>query len=413
MARSQGSFDRRKFLGRISAGAAGASVGLAMARGGAAAESATAKLEKRNEQPGMTYARLGRTNLSVSRLSFGCGPLNDETLPILDMLVERGVNLVHISGSYGRGAAVAALGKYLKQSGNRDKIWIILRAGREATDNIDEQLRALNTDHIDVFCAGLAEPEQIRSSEREKEIFEKLKKAGKVRFHNLTTHTSPEASMAAGLDAGCYDNILSVVDLTNVKQFQPVMQRAAKMDVGILAMKTVRSGRPGGGGRRGGGQGRGRGASGPAGPTGESGPPANQTPDKIAPVILNAGVTSILKGITTREEVAAWVAAVGKAETASARIPESREVASGICTLCGKCDGCPNGVAIQDIVRDFTYYHEQLGLPLTAAERYGELRIGETALACADCGRCEERCPMNVPVRRLIREAHARLGTLA
>lgn len=396
MAKSQGSVDRRKFLGRISAGAAGASVGLAMAGKGMAAE--PAKLEKRNEQSGMVYARFGKTNLNVSRLAFGCLPLRDDTIPILEMLVERGVNLIHVSDSYGRGAALAALGKYLKQPGNRDKVWVVLKGdhGRGiVAENVEKQLGILNTDHVDIVCSPITQPDQIRQGEQEKEVFEKLKAAGKVRFHNLTTHTSPEACMTAGLDVGWYDNILSVVDPSNVKQFQPVIQRANKMNIGVLAMKTMR----GGGRRRGGGGGGGA---------------DSPTPATIAPAILGAGVTAILKGISTREDVDAWVDAVAKAGKATAQAASDIKVAdSGICTLCGKCDGCPNGVATQDIVRDYTYYFEQQGLPATAAERYAELRIGETALACGDCGRCEELCPMNVPVRRIIREAHARLGTLA
>ena len=117
--------------------------------------------------------------------------------------------------------------------------------------------------------------------------------------------------------------------------------------------------------------------------------------------------------MTSREDVEAWTNAVAKVETAQMRVPVAREyAAAGFCTLCGQCVACPNGVAIQDIVRDYTYYYEQQGLPETAAERYAELRVGETALSCGDCGRCEERCPVGVPVRRIIREAHARLGTL-
>ena len=400
MAKSDKQFDRREFLGRVSAGAAGAS--LVLSREAMAAPSGAGGLEKRNEQSGMTYRPLGKTNLNVSRLSMGSLGLSDESIPVLEMAVERGVNLVHISESYGRGIAMAALGKYLKAAGNRDKVWIALKGDRGVVAaDVEKHLRMLNTDHVDVICSPLSDPDQIRKSESQKEVFEALKKAGKVRFLNLTTHTSPEASMVAGLDAGWYDNIVAVVDLSNVKQFQPVLERANKMNIGIVAMKTMR-----GGGSKGGRGGRGGAEAG--------GAAAAPTPDKIAAAVLGAGVTTILKGMRTREDVEGWLAAVTKAEKASAFIPGECDVAlAGVCTLCGECDGCPNGVAIQDVIRNYTYYYEQQGLPEVAAERYGELRVGETALSCGDCGRCEERCPMKVPVRRIIREAHARLGTLA
>ena len=376
--------NRRQFLGRISGGAIGTSLGLALTGEGAPATPSTSQLEKRNEQPGMTYRPLGRTNLNVSRLSFGTNRLSDDRLAVLEMAVERGVNLIHISRSYGRGRAMAALGKFLKKPGIRDKVWIALKGehARGLPESIDDQLRVLNTDHVDIICSPLLKPDQVRTQERERERFEVLKEAGKVRFLNLTTHTTLQPVMEAGLDAGWFDVILSVIDMSNAGQFQPTIERANKLNVGIMAMKTARGG--------------------------------EKDHEKIARAVFAAGATLILKSLTTPQEVDAWVGAVTKvAQEPSALARDYQLAAAGVCTLCGICEQCPNGVAIQDIVRDYTYYYQEQGLREIAAERYAELRPSETFPSCRDCGRCEERCPMRVPVRRIIREAHEKLAASA
>jgi predicted aldo/keto reductase-like oxidoreductase len=376
-------FDRRKFIGTVSSGAVGAGLGLSLLRKGQTAEEPN--LERRNEQPGMVYARFGKTNLNVSRLSFGCIQLQDDRLPVLEMAVERGVNVVHISEGYNRGRSIASLGKFLKVPGNRDKVFVMLKGvhGRGIEADIDAQLKQLNTDHVDVICAPIFEPDAIRGSEEQRETYEALKKKGKVRFLNLTTHKSLEEGMRAGISVPWYSSILSVIDLSNVDQFKPAIQLANEANVGIMAMKTVRYA-------------------------------ATDTPAKIAPAMFGAGVTTILRSINTREYLDEWMDAVPQAAKQAAAISsESRQVAEGFCTLCGVCEDCPNGVAIQDVVRDYTYYYENQRVPELARERYAEIPAQHRADACQDCGRCEEICPYNVPVRRILAAARMRLGTTA
>jgi len=377
--------NRREFLTRVSGSAIGAGVGLSLLRDGAAAAASAAKLEKRNEQSGMIYRPFGKTGLNVSRLTFGCIRLTDDRLPALEMAVERGVNLVHVSNGYVKGQSIVSLGKFLQKPSNREKVWVALKGidGRGLFDNIDGQLKTLNTDHVDIYCNPVSKPDLIRS-EAELAKFEALKKAGKVRFLNLTSHANVQESMETSLSVDRYSSILVTLDLSNVAGLKATIQNAGKSNVAVMAMKSERNKKAGG-------------------------------PDKIVPALFAAGVTTVLKTLNTADEVNAWFDAVMKAPQETAGLPAECQVASaeGLCTLCGVCVGCPNGVDIQSVVRNYTYYYEQQRLPDVAAERYGELRVNETALSCGDCGRCEEVCPMGVPVRRIIREAHARLGTMA
>jgi len=377
--------NRREFITRVTGGTVGAGLGLSLAREGSAAPASDVKLEKRNEQSGMIYRPFGKTGLNISRLSFGCIRLTDDGLPAMEMAIERGVNLVHISNGYVRRQSIASLGKFLQKPSNRDKVWIALKGvdGQGLFADIDDQLKILNTDHVDIYCNPVSKPDLIRS-ETELAKFDALKKAGKVRFLNLTSHANVQEAMTTSLGVERYSSILATIDLSNVAGLKATIQSANKSNVGVMAMKSGRNKQAGG-------------------------------PDKIAPALFAAGVTTVLKTLNTREEVDAWFNAVTKAPQEVADLPADCLVAAadGLCTLCGVCTGCPNGVDIQSIVRNYTYYYQQQGLPEVAAERYGEMRVNQTALSCGDCGRCEEVCPMGVPVRRIIREAHVKLGAMA
>lgn len=386
MSEEKSGLNRRKFLECVTAGAIGAGVGSVGLRNASAAQPEASKLERRNEQSGMVYTPFGKTNLNVSRLSYGCIQLTADRISVLEEAVERGVNLVHISNGYVRGQAIQNLGRFLKKPGNRDKVWIMVKGehGKGLVANIDDQLKIMNTDHVDIVCSPVFDPDRIKNSEDERDKFEALKKAGKARYLNLTTHKSLQEGMEAGLETEWFSTILSVIDLTNVGKFRTTLQRAKEKNVGVMAMKTVR-----GGGR---------------------GKPDNA--DEIASTLFGARVTTILRTVNTRDQLNTWFAAVQKHGKATAMVapPCDPRPDKGLCTLCGLCEDCPNGVAIQDIVRDYTYYYKQQGLRSIAAEHYAEILPGEKFPACGDCGRCEEICPMDVPVRRMIREAHARLS---
>jgi predicted aldo/keto reductase-like oxidoreductase len=45
-----------------------------------------------------------------------------------------------------------------------------------------------------------------------------------------------------------------------------------------------------------------------------------------------------------------------------------------------------------------------------ARSQYADIPAVARAPSCGDCGRCELVCPQNLPVRRLVREAHAALA---
>ncbi|HUU93784.1 MAG TPA: aldo/keto reductase [Phycisphaerae bacterium] len=361
----QSGIGRRDFLrGAVAAGA-----GLAAHVAGRA-HGAESDLERRNEKPGIVYRRLGRTNFAVSALGVGGYILTAERMPLFEAAVDRGVNFIMAHA----GKCVEALGPWLKKPGNRERIFLGL-AGETRT--VDAQLRKLGTDCIDLLMVPIHSAEPVLQEELPK-AFAALKKAGKARFLCLVFHANVPAVWRNGLKVDWFDAFLPVYNMASRDSLKPLVAQTTQKDIGLLAMKTLK------------------------------GMPKGKDPLPTWKAFLADGFASILKGITSTTELDLYLRVAAKDDRTAARA--DRFDCSGECTLCGACDACPNGVAIQDILRTWQYYGRQLGWTDEARDQYAAIPATSQAPVCADCGRCERVCVRGLAVRRLVREAHAALA---
>jgi len=155
----------------------------------------------------MEYRQLGSTGLSVSVLGFGGATLGDEYGPMdategrraFDAAVDSGINLVDVSPYYGRTLAEERLGHYLR--GKRDRVVLATKVGRydrdppagfdfsaaRVTRSVEESLRRLQTDVIDIFLAHDIEFAPLsRILDETVPALHRLKEQGKVRFIGVT-----------------------------------------------------------------------------------------------------------------------------------------------------------------------------------------------------------------------------------
>ena len=356
--------DRRSFLARAAALGTGVAAGLT-----ARAHAAEKNLEHRNEKPGIVYRRLGRTNFAISALAFGGVVLNPARLPAFEAAVKRGVNFIMAHG----GACTEALAPWLKKPGNRDRIFLGYAGAPRA---VDSALKALGTDHVDLLMVPIHSAKPVPDEGLPK-AFDALKKAGKARFLCLVTHANVPAVWKKGLEVGWFDVILPTYNWPSRSNLKPLAAETRNKDVGLLAMKTL------------------------------NGLPKGRDAVATWKTFLDDGVEAIVKGMTDPKQVADYIRIATKADKTAAT---PHIDCSGQCALCGACEGCPQGVAIQDILLTWQYYGQQLGWMDVARPRYAAIPAAAQATACEDCGRCELVCTQNLPVRRLVREAHAALA---
>ena len=147
---------------------------------------------------------LGKTGLMVSAIGIGGHHLGEvatveEAIRIVREAVEAGVNFFDNCWEYYNGRSENWLGRGLE--GARDRVILMTkvcthgRGGDLALKMLDQSLRRLKTDHLDLWqIHGVAfdnDPALAYVKGGVLEAFDAAKKAGKVRFVGFTGHKDP------------------------------------------------------------------------------------------------------------------------------------------------------------------------------------------------------------------------------
>ncbi len=157
----------------------------------------------------MKYVQLGKSDLKVSPICFGCWQLSpkfwgDVPIPEWEKAVQRaldlGVNFFDTADAYGEGYAEESLGKLMKRENLRDKMIVATKFFWNFVDNAEERfpdtrydyilraceasLKRLQTDCIDLYQIHawdtLTRPEEVGAA------LLRLKKEGKVRWFGVS-----------------------------------------------------------------------------------------------------------------------------------------------------------------------------------------------------------------------------------
>ena len=148
---------------------------------------------------------LGKTGLTVSALGLGGHHLGDadsvnEAMNIVHEAVDVGVTFFDNCWEYHNGKSEDWLGRALV-GGRRDKVVLMTkvcthgRTRRLAMKMLEESLRRLQTDHLDVWQVHAVtydnDPELAYAKDGALEAFDLAKQQGKVRFVGFTGHKDP------------------------------------------------------------------------------------------------------------------------------------------------------------------------------------------------------------------------------
>ncbi len=209
----------------------------------------------------MIYRPLGRTGASVSLVGVGgshlSGPKDDEeAIRIVRTAVDAGVNFMDNCWDYSGGKSEERMGKALRD-GYRDKVFLMTkidgRTKQAAASQLDECLRRLQTDHIDLLqhheILRMEDPDRVFAPGGSMEAVVEAQKAGKVRFIGFTGHKDPavhlrmlEVAAQQGFHFDTAQFPLNLMDAhfrSFARQVVPAMQKAG---IGILGMKPLGSG---------------------------------------------------------------------------------------------------------------------------------------------------------------------------
>src|SRR6202043_351200 len=147
---------------------------------------------------------LGTTGEKVSSIGLGGWHLGlknvDESLSvrIIHSAIDRGINFMDNSWDYNGGASEIRMGKALRD-GYRSKVFLMTkidgRSRKEASRQLDESLRRLQTECIDLIqhheILRFEDPHRIFDEDGANAALLKAKKAGKIRYIGFTGHKDP------------------------------------------------------------------------------------------------------------------------------------------------------------------------------------------------------------------------------
>ena len=201
---------------------------------------------------------LGHTGEKVSMVGLGgyhIGSQNDEneSIRIIRTALDEGINFLDNCWDYNDGQSEIRMGKALRD-GYRQKAFLMTkidgRDAKSAANQIDESLRRLQTDRIDLLqfheVIRMNDPERIFAAGGGMEAAVKAKQAGKIRYIGFTGHKSPEIHRhmleVADQHKFLFDSVqmpLNVMDAHYHSFEKMVLPILVKKNIGVLGMKPM------------------------------------------------------------------------------------------------------------------------------------------------------------------------------
>ncbi len=384
----------------------------------------------------MLYRKLGKSDCRVSILGFGCmrfpilnGGHNvdrfdpnkvideEETIRMIRYAISRGVNYFDTAYPYHSGKSEVVLGKAIK--GYRDKVVVATKLPvrqvkvREDFDRfLDEQLRRLDMDYVDVYLLhGLERQDWIRMRRLGAlEFLDRVRADGRARYGGFSYHD----------DVKVFKKIVDSYDWTLCQiQYNYFDERyqagreglayAASKGLGVVVMEPLRGGKL-----------------------------TDRIPDEVQAIWDSAKpkrspaewalrwvwnhpeVSTALSGMSAMDQVKENISLAddGKPHSLSKKelsiIDRVRKTYKRMlkvdCTGCAYCMPCKAGV---NIPANLSIYNDKFlfGDLEYNVLRYNKLMLPEQrASNCAECGECEKRCPQHLKIVEELRKVHQTLS---
>jgi len=242
---------RRQFMQSV--GVLGAAVGLGAGAGAPAAPAARRGAESGSGE--ILRRPLGRTGIRVSAIGAGGHhlgdlPTVDDAIRLVHEAVDGGITFFDNCWEYYNGKTENWLGRALE--GRRDEVFLMTkvcthgRSGRLALRMLEESLRRLGTDHLDLWqIHGIVydnDPELAYAAEGVLEAFDQAKKQGKTRFVGFTGHKDPAFHLKM-LELGYpFDTVqmpLNPFDASFHSFEQQVLPEVNRRGMAALGMKSM------------------------------------------------------------------------------------------------------------------------------------------------------------------------------
>jgi predicted aldo/keto reductase-like oxidoreductase len=329
----------------------------------------------------MRKVRLGRTNLEVTRWSLGGIPLStmmggkdEETInQVYNAALDYGINLVDTSRVYMDSETL--IGQVMKTRRKESIIATKSHSRRydEVMADLDESLKELQTDKIDIYQVHELYPDEVSTVMGKGGALEAFKKArdlGMIDFIGLTSH---HVDLVIDLmKTGEFDTVMVPFNVIEREPEKKLLSLARSMDIGTLVMKPLAGG-------------------------------AIRNIGKAFRFFNAYPVDVILNGVATLDELNGNLKHAENTEPLTPKElrdfeDEVAPLGKEFCRRCSYCLPCPNDILIPIMIH--VIWQKVKGL------RYDDLselnkKMGRNLMvwwqACEECGQCEKKCPYDLP----------------
>ena len=334
----------------------------------------------------MEYRILGKTGLKISRLGFGGIPIQKidaaGTKKLMLALKDAGVNYIDTARGYT--VSESYLGEALE--GIREHFILATKSmsrDKEAmAKDIDISLQNLRTDYIDLYQVhnpSVADIDKVTAPGGALEALLEAKAAGKIGHIGLTAHTVEVFEKA--LSCPWVETIMFPYNIVE-SQGTKLMKKCTEKNVGFICMKPLAGGA------------------------------IEDATLALRYILQNEDVTVVIPGMAEEKEISQNIAAACDRspltpEENAAIVNLRNTLGTEFCRRCNYCAPCTEGIPISAMFL-MEGYLSRYGLADWAKMRYNGMN--KTASDCIGCGICENRCPYNLPIRKMLKRVAEKFG---
>jgi len=353
--------------------------------------------------------RLGRTGLNVSIVGFGGTWISqlsmDEAVKVVRWAFELGIN--YFDTAKLDGDSEQKIGTAL-QDVKDECIYATKTASRTKRESLADfkaSLRRLKTDRLDLIqLHGIDDEKTLRTaigSGGSLEMCKKARSEGLVDYIGITSH-KPNVLIKA-IETNEFDTVLVPLNVVTRQALEELIPLAKELDIGVAIMKPLS-------------------AKTSQIVTCLYNPSLSLLSDEpelkallgqdtasmvrsALRFVLSQDISVVLTGFKSIEEVET-AAQAGNDYRKLTRDEEERfnvQFDDPYCRDCGLCLPCTKNIDISAILR-FHVLSTTYGLKNWAKKLYKGLEVN--AVGCTECSECEPKCPYNLPIMSMLKDAH-------
>lgn len=327
---------------------------------------------------------LGKTNLKINRIGFGGIPIQrvtqQDTNKIIDELINQGINFIDSARGYT--ISEEYIGNAIE--GKRDKFILasksMSRTYEDMIKDVDITLKNFKTDYIDLYQLHNVKSDEYQNIFNDNMAYKALldcKSQGKIKNIGITSHSIDTIKKAVRDEK--FDTIQFPYNIVE-DQADEIFREAHERNIGIIVMKPLAGGA------------------------------INNAKLAIKYILSKNYIDIAIPGMDSVDQVLENISVLENLDIDKEdelKIEDIRsQLGNRFCRRCEYCMPCPVGI---NIPMNFLLegYYSRYNLKEWSKERYNSLDI--KASDCVECGKCESKCPYDLPIREMLKEVTEKL----